>query len=112
MTQFPSKTPPTTSGDMPLAPHRGAAILTLGILGIVPCFICGIFAWVMANNDLQEMKAGRMDPDGMQFTQAGKICGMVGVILAAASLAMQILVMGCMAIIAATAGTAAWQSGM
>ena len=65
----------------PLRPHRGGLILALGILGIVCCFICGIIAWVMGNGDLREMAAGRMDPSGQGLTQAGKICGMVSVIL-------------------------------
>jgi hypothetical protein len=64
-----------------VAPHRGVLILVLGILGIVCCFICGIIAWVMGNNDLREIDAGRMDPTGRGLTQAGKICGMVSVIL-------------------------------
>lgn len=67
--------------QMQLRPHRGGVILTLGILGIVCCFILGIIAWVMGNNDLREMAAGRMDPSGQGLTQAGKICGMVSVIL-------------------------------
>lgn len=65
----------------PLNPHRGVLILILGILGILCCFICGIIAWVMGNNDLREMAAGRMDPSGRGLTQAGKICGMISVIL-------------------------------
>ena len=62
-----------------LKPHRGGGILALGILGIVPCFICGIIAWVMAKSDLAEMDAGQMDPAGRGMTNAGKICGIVGV---------------------------------
>jgi hypothetical protein len=65
-----------------LQPHRGVVVLVLGILGIVVCFICGIIAWVMGNNDLRQMDAGAMDPSGRGMTQAGKICGMIGVILA------------------------------
>ena len=64
-----------------LAPHRGVVILVLGIIGIVCCFICGIIAWVMGNNDLREMAAGRMDPSGEGLTKAGKICGMISVII-------------------------------
>ena len=64
-----------------LRPHRGGIILALGIGGLVCCFICGIIAWVMGNNDLKEMAAGRMDPSGQGMTQAGKICGMISVIL-------------------------------
>jgi hypothetical protein len=67
--------------SQPLKPHRGAVVLVLGILGIVVCFICGIIAWVMGNGDLREMSAGIMDPSGRGLTRAGKICGMIGVIL-------------------------------
>ena len=72
---------PQGSTQMQFRPHRGVLILVLGILGIVCCFICGIIAWVMGSNDLKEMAAGRMDPSGQGLTQAGKICGMVSVIL-------------------------------
>jgi predicted ferric reductase len=70
-----------TSGQS-LTPHRGVVVLVLGILGLVVCFICGIIAWVMGNNDLRQMDAGAMDPSGRGMTQAGKICGMISVILA------------------------------
>jgi uncharacterized membrane protein len=69
------------SAQQMLRPHRGGTILALGIVGLVCCFICGIIAWVMGNNDLKEMAAGRMDPSGQGMTQAGKICGMISVIL-------------------------------
>jgi len=72
---------PQGQQQMPLRPHRGVLILVLGILGIVCCFICGIIAWVMGNGDLREIDAGRMDPSGRGLTQAGKICGMISVIL-------------------------------
>lgn len=64
-----------------MRPHRGTVILVLGILGLVCCAICGIVAWVMANGDLKEMQAGRMDPSGQGLTQAGKICGIISVVL-------------------------------
>lgn len=63
-----------------LKPHRGQGIVVLGIVGLLCCFICGIIAWVMANNDLREMAAGTMDPRGRGLTQAGKICGIISVI--------------------------------
>jgi len=65
-----------------MKPHRGGAVLVLGILGLVVCFICGIIAWVMGNTDMREMREGRMDPAGMSSTNAGRICGMISVILA------------------------------
>lgn len=81
--------------------HRGGAILTLGILGLVACVICGIIAWVMGSNDLQKMNAGIMDPAGRGMTQAGKICGMISVILSLVVFVLVIIVN----IIAASAAT-------
>lgn len=68
------------SGQL-VRPHRGVLILVLGILGLVCCFIAGIIAWIMGNTDLREMDAGRMDPSGRGLTQAGKICGIISVVL-------------------------------
>jgi hypothetical protein len=79
--------------QMPLAPHRGVVILVLGIVGIVCCVICGIVAWVMGNNDLRQMAEGKMDPSGQGLTQAGKICGIVSVVLTIIGLAVGILIM-------------------
>jgi hypothetical protein len=64
-----------------MRPHRGTLILVLGILGLVLCVICAIVAWVMGSGDLKEMDAGRMDPSGRGLTQAGKIIGIIAVIL-------------------------------
>ena len=71
-----------------LLPHRGGAVLTLGILAlvlplVVPLagLVCGIIAWVMGNNDLAEIRAGRMDPEGEGQTNGGRICGIISVIL-------------------------------
>ncbi len=85
-------TPAWSAEQSPLRPHRGGVVLALGILGIVVCFICGIIAWVMGNNDLREMAAGTMDPAGRGLTQAGKICGMIGVILTIAVLGIYLLI--------------------
>ena len=92
-----SEIPPTVGYSTPgayLKPHRGTAVLVLGILGIVVCLICGIIAWVMGNNDLREMAEGRMDPSGYGMTKAGKICGMIGVILAIVGIVLCIIFMG------------------
>jgi hypothetical protein len=61
--------------------HRGGLILALGIIGLVACQPIGIVAWVLGNNDLKAMNEGRMDPEGKQLTQVGKILGMVATIL-------------------------------
>jgi hypothetical protein len=75
-----------------LKPHRGAAVLTLGILGLVVCVVCGIIAWVMGSQDLNEMAMGQMDRSGEGMTRAGKICGMISVILGAVVLVIYLLV--------------------
>ena len=75
-----------------MRPHRGIMILVFGILGFVCCIIFGILAWVMGNGDLKEMDAGRMDPEGRGLTQAGKICGIISVILAIVGIVIWLLV--------------------
>jgi hypothetical protein len=65
-----------------LRPHRGVLILVFGILGLVLCFPFGIAAWLMGNGDLNEIRSGRMDPEGEGLTQAGRICGIVATALA------------------------------
>ena len=75
-----------------MKPHRGVLILVLGILSFV---LCGIFtaipAWVMGNSDLRAMDAGQMDPSGRGLTQAGKICGMIAVILSIIGLVVTVI---------------------
>ncbi|MHC4154933.1 MAG: DUF4190 domain-containing protein [Planctomycetota bacterium] len=75
----------------PLKPHRGGAVLALGILGLVVCFILGVVAWVMGNNDLREMDIGVMDPSGRSMTQAGRVCGIVSVVFALVPLCIGLL---------------------
>lgn len=65
-----------------MKPHRGTTILVLGILSLVCCGLLGIPAWLMGNADLKEMAAGTMDPTGEGTTNAGKICGIIGTVLA------------------------------
>ena len=71
--------PPPGGGHM--APHRGTMILVFGILGWVVCIIFGILAWSMGSGDLKKMAAGQMDPAGEGMTKAGKILGMISVIV-------------------------------
>lgn len=74
-----------------MAPHRGALILTLGILSLVFCQFLGFVPWILANSDLREMSDGRMDPEGRSLTEAGKICGIIAVGLAALGLLLVVL---------------------
>ena len=64
-----------------MRPHRGVMILVFGILSFVVCPFFGVAAWLMGNNDLQEMSMGLMDPTGRDLTNAGRICGIVGTAL-------------------------------
>lgn len=74
--------PPVPQAGPGVAPHRGILVLVLGICSFVTgCFVLGIVAWAMGNRDLREMEEGRMDRQGMGLTQAGRIAGMVHVIL-------------------------------
>lgn len=76
-------------------PHRGSMILVFGILSLVICLttpILGPMAWVMGNNDLAAIRAGRMDPEGEGMTNAGRICGMIASILFIVGLAFYCLI--------------------
>jgi hypothetical protein len=66
-------------------------ILVFSILSWVICVIFGIVAWVMGNSDLREMDAGRMDPEGRGMTQAGKIIGMIHVIVSIAAIGLMLV---------------------
>jgi hypothetical protein len=98
---------------VPLRPHRGGAVLALGILSLAflvtyltccmsPSPIFGIIAWIMGSNDLREMDQGIMDPAGRNNTNAGWICGIIAtvinglMILAGIAMLFLMLIMGIM----------------
>lgn len=74
-----------------LEPHRGSAILVLGILGLVVFWPVGVIAWLWANEDLRKMDAGIMDPEGRGSTQAGRICGLIATVLALVAVGLIVL---------------------
>ena len=90
-TEAPGRPPVAQASASHLLPHRGALILTFGILGIACCFPFGIAAWIMGNNDLQQIDAGQMDPTGKGITNAGKICGIIGTVLGIFCTGLQLL---------------------
>ncbi len=107
MTQMPP--PPIEPGPgVAMAPHHGVLILVFGILSWLVCFIFGIVAWVMANSDLRAMQEGRMDPTGEGLTKAGKIVGMISVILSLVAIPIMLilLAMGVFAAAAVSGGGA------
>ena len=71
--------------------HRGPTILVLGIVSLVCCFFAAIPAIIMANEDLRKMDQGVMNPDGRALTTAGKIIGIVSLIMNAVVIVIQIL---------------------
>ncbi len=65
----------------PMQPHRSGLVLTFGILSLTCCcFIFGIIAWILGNQDVRAMEAGTMDPSGQATTQTGRILGIIGTI--------------------------------
>jgi hypothetical protein len=87
MTQAPAP----IGGGGGLEPHRGSLILVFGILSWLLCFIFGIVAWVMGNADLQKMDAGLMDPEGRGMTQAGKLIGMIHIIVSIVAIVFMLI---------------------
>ena len=66
-------------------------ILVLGILGLVCCGPLGIVAWVMGNNEIQAIDAGRRDPANRGTANAGRIVGIVATVFLAISVVWLIL---------------------
>jgi hypothetical protein len=65
-----------------LVEHRGTLILILGICSFVIFPIpFGPIAWIFGNNDIKEIRAGRMDPEGENTTQIGRYMGMASTLL-------------------------------
>ncbi len=103
MTQMPPP-PIEPAPGAAMAPHHGVLILVFGILSWLVCVIFGIVAWIMANSDLRAMQEGRMDPTGEGLTKAGKIVGMINVILSIICIPIAILIMLGLGVFAATSG--------
>jgi len=68
--------------------HRGDMLFILSIVGLLFFRILCIVVWVLANNDLKEMDAGRMDPEGRSKTNSARIIGMIGTILLCVALVL------------------------
>lgn len=77
----PYATPNHTGNLFRGRPHRGAVVLTFGILGIFCCIFFGIAAWIMGHEDLKAIRAGQMDPSGQALTQAGMIVGIISCVI-------------------------------
>lgn len=62
---------------------QATTILVLGILSIVVCGFLAPFAWVMGNNELAAIDAGRRPPENRGTANAGRILGIIGTVLLA-----------------------------
>jgi len=62
---------------------NATAVLVLGILSIVVCFITGIIALVMAKKELALYNAnpGMYSPASLSNIKTGRICAIIGIIL-------------------------------
>lgn len=61
--------------------YNPTLILVLGILSIVVCGPLGIAAWIMGNNALRELDQGFGDPNSRGLIVAGRVLGIIGVVL-------------------------------
>jgi hypothetical protein len=68
-----------TWGNVSLA-FGAAALCTIGVAAVIGVPL-GIAVWAVAQRDLQEMQAGRMDPDGQRSTENARTSGMIGTLL-------------------------------
>jgi len=67
-----------------LRPHRGTLILVLGILSILcTCLPLGIVAWVLGHQEIRDIDAGLADPAGRGTAAAGRVLGIISVLLTA-----------------------------
>ena len=85
--QFPSE-----SGAYPEA-SQATTVLVLGIIGIVLCQLLGPVAWVMGNNELQAIDAGRRAPENRGTANAGRILGIISTVLLAIGLLLLIFIL-------------------
>jgi len=66
---------------------NGTLALVLGILGIFVTFLAPV-AWIISNQELEGIAAGRRPPDGESNARVGRVLGMVGTALLAIGLAV------------------------
>ncbi|GAA5131790.1 hypothetical protein [Alloalcanivorax gelatiniphagus] len=64
-----------------LRPHRGTAMLVMGLLGMLVFAPIGTVAWILAARDLGAMNRGEMDPEGRGQTTAGLVLGIIATVL-------------------------------
>jgi hypothetical protein len=70
-----------SGGQQPLP--NATAVLVLGILSLVVCFICGIIALIIASGDkrLYEQNPGVYSTSSYDLIKAGRICSIISLCL-------------------------------
>jgi uncharacterized membrane protein len=83
---------PNSQQFLPPLPNA-TAVLVLGILSIVVCFITGIIALVLANRDMALYNAnpGVYSPSSLSNIKTGRICAIVGISLQLVGLIIYII---------------------
>src|SRR5699024_6481192 len=89
-----SGSPQFGGGGMPQSHPNGTTILVLGILGLVLCAPLGIVSWVMGNKAMKEIDASGVTYINRGNIQAGKIIGIVAVVLWALEIFLFLLACG------------------
>jgi serine/threonine protein kinase len=68
---------------------QGSTVLTLGLLGLVCCPICGPIAWYQANEALREY--GDTDPGDRSIVLAGRVLGIAGTVIFALGITLRFI---------------------
>lgn len=73
---------------------NATAVLVLGILSIVVCFITGIIALVMAKKELALYNAnpGMYTPASLSNIKTGRICAIIGIVLQGVAVLVYIII--------------------
>ena len=79
--------PPAPASPYPES-SQATTILVLGILSLVCCSPLGIVALVMGNNEIRAIEEGRRPPENRGTANAGRICGIIALVLLALGLVL------------------------
>lgn len=80
--QPPGYGAPGYGQGQPMGDHpKAQTAMILGILGLVCCQLLAIPAYIIGNNAVKEIDASGGQYGGRGMANAGKICGLIGIVL-------------------------------
>lgn len=79
-TPAPPEQRPLNIPPEPPRSQRATTALVLGILGFVCCQLIAPVAWYLGNQELREIRAGRVSPRDEGTAKAGMILGIIGTV--------------------------------